>query len=205
MEQLANRVKDLVDFCWNSFSAKVGGGLITINKEASMQLEFAYLLKQSLDLAIHHKHEHIDIELETSLNTAVGYKECDIVLKLTKGKEVICIPLELKCHKQFQPNGNPTRGYTDFRRKVHEDLNLLEQYSTLESFTKGIGLVMTNFEGIVNRYGFWGSNICNGTTIQNGTIANINYQETEPTTLTNNYAFNWREVGNFYFLKLEAE
>jgi hypothetical protein len=205
MELFVDRVRDLVNLCWSNFSAKVGGGIVTTNKEASMQLEFAYLLKQSLDLAIHNKHESIDIELETSLNIAVGYKECDIVLKLTKGKEIIYIPIELKCFKQFQPNGNPTGGYTQFRRHVYTDLYLLEQYSLLQLFSTGISLVMTDFNGIVNRNGFWESNICNGTTIQNGIIANNAYQETEPTTLTNNYAFNWREVGNFYFLKLEAK
>jgi hypothetical protein len=204
MEQLVNRAKSIVDLCWDSFSAKVGCGLISINKEASMQLEFAYLLKQSLNLAIHQSNESVNIELETSINIPIGYKECDIVIKLSKEEDIRFIPIELKCHKQFQPNGNPTGGYTQFRRHVHTDLYLLEQYALLESFTTGISLVMTDFNGIVNRNGFWESNICNGTTIQNGIIANNNYQQTEPTTLTNNYVFNWQQVGDFYFLKLEA-
>lgn len=38
MEALVNRVRYLIDYCWDSFSAKVGCGLIKINKEASMQL-----------------------------------------------------------------------------------------------------------------------------------------------------------------------
>lgn len=38
MEELIIRVRRLIDTCWESFSSKVGGGLIVINKEASMQL-----------------------------------------------------------------------------------------------------------------------------------------------------------------------
>jgi len=205
MESFVNRVKNLVDICWNSFSAKVGAELIDINKEASMQLQFAYLLKNSLDLAIYHDDESINIELETSILIPIGNKECDIVLKLSKDKDVMLIPIELKCFKQFQPTGQPTGGYTQFRKNVHHDIFLLEQYALLDNFTNGIGYVMTDFVGIVNRNTYWQSNICNGTIIQNGEISNVKYLNTEPSTLTKNYSFNWIEKNQFYFLKLEPE
>ena len=67
MEALINRVKTQIDICCESFSAKVGNGLISTNKEASMQLHFAYILKNSLDLVIHHKDESATIELGTGI------------------------------------------------------------------------------------------------------------------------------------------
>lgn len=204
MEDLVLRVKGIINICWDSFSAKVGCGLIAINKEASMQLEFAYLLKQSMSLAIHNLDESIEIELETSLHLDIGYKECDILIKLCKGEETCFIPIELKCFKEFQPNGNPTGGYTQFRNKLYNDLSLLESYMNLEGCLTGISFTITDFEGLVNRNTYWGDNICNGTQIQNGIVSNVNYEQQEQTLLTGHYIFNWESKNNWYFLKLES-
>lgn len=67
MKNLIHRTCDLIDMCWESFSAKVGGGVIQVNKEASMQLQFAYVLKNSIDLIIHNEEENVQIELETGI------------------------------------------------------------------------------------------------------------------------------------------
>lgn len=37
-QSLKNRTRELITLAWDTFSRKVGNGLITINKEASMQL-----------------------------------------------------------------------------------------------------------------------------------------------------------------------
>ncbi|SFZ94440.1 hypothetical protein SAMN05428642_104182 [Flaviramulus basaltis] len=204
MEQLVDRVKNIVNICWESFSAKVGCGLIVINKEASMQLQFAYLLKNTLDLAVYNDDEAVEIELETSLHIETGYKECDIVVTISKGAEKIHIPIELKCYKQFLPNVNATGGYTQFRSLVYHDISLMEQYASLNNFTNGTCLVMTNFIGIVNRNVYWLNDISNGTTIQNGIVSNHNYEDVEPSNIIKNYTFNWIQKNNYYFLKLEA-
>ncbi len=203
MEELVNRVRNIINICWDSFSAKVGNGIIAINKEASMQLEFACFLKQSLGLAIYNLDESVEIELETSLHLDIGFKECDILIKFCKGEETYFIPIELKCFKEFQPNGNPTNGYTQFRNKVYNDLSLLESYSQLEGCLKGISFTITDFEGLVNRNTFWGDNTCNGTNIKNGIVSNVNYEQEEQTLLTGNYNFNWESLGYWHFLKLE--
>ena len=65
MKQLINRIENIVTLCWESFSAKVGNGIIAINKEASMQLQFAYLLKNALDLTVYDSDEAVELELET--------------------------------------------------------------------------------------------------------------------------------------------
>ena len=206
MDNLVKRINNIIEICWESFSAKVGCGLIEINKEASMQLNFAYLLKNTIDLAIHNEDEKITIELETSILVNGGTKECDIVIKISKEDEVTYIPIELKCYKQFQVNGIPTAGYTKFRDYVHDDLHLLEQYSLLENYTKGISFVVTDFANLVNRNAFWRNDISNGTIIHEGVVSNANYNALDPefTVLDCSYQFNWITRNNWHFLKLKA-
>jgi hypothetical protein len=43
----------MIDFAWNVFINKVGYKTITINKEASMQIQFAYIIQQLLPLVSH--------------------------------------------------------------------------------------------------------------------------------------------------------
>ena len=56
-ENLPERMRAAVSISWLIFSRKVGGGLISINKEASMQLQFAYILQQLFPLITFHKNE----------------------------------------------------------------------------------------------------------------------------------------------------
>jgi hypothetical protein len=206
MDGLVKRVNDIIEICWESFSAKIGCGLIEINKEASMQLNFAYLLKNTIDLAIHNEDEQISIELETSILVNGTTRECDVVIKISKKDELRYIPIELKCYKQFQSNGKSTDGYTQFRDNLHIDLHLLEQYSSMENYTNGISFVITNFANLVNRKAYWRKDISNGTVIQGGVVSNENYitQNPEFSELEYNYQFNWHSRNNWHFLTLKA-
>jgi len=38
------RLRRAISIAWEIFGRKVGGGLIPVNKEASMQLQYAYVL-----------------------------------------------------------------------------------------------------------------------------------------------------------------
>jgi hypothetical protein len=143
MEVLINRVRSLIDYCWGSFSAKVGGGLMDVNKEASMQLHFAYILKNSIDLIIHQKDESVNIELETGIPINGKLRECDIVVKIEKGDKVLSIPIEMKCYKTKTSTGK-LRGAQDlFKHGVYEDLELLESYES-ETMLSGVHLAMTD-------------------------------------------------------------
>jgi len=204
MEQLIFRVKAIIDLCWESFSAKIGCGLIEINKEASMQLQFAYLLKNSLDLTVYNEGEEVKLELETGVPVNGRLRECDIVVHLTKDDEEVFLPIELKCYRQFQTNGKATGGYTDFRKKVYEDLSLLEQYSGLDNFLNGISLTITDFKGLVDRKQFWSHDISNSTSINNGSVSHLNYDDKVPVDLKGSYNFQWTSINNWHFLKLEA-
>ena len=49
-ELLPMRMRAAVALAWSLFARKVGGGVIEINNEASMQLQFSYVLQQLLPL-----------------------------------------------------------------------------------------------------------------------------------------------------------
>jgi hypothetical protein len=51
------RMRAAVSLAWRLFSRKVGDGLLVVHKEASMQLQYAYLLQQLLPLLSFHPDE----------------------------------------------------------------------------------------------------------------------------------------------------
>jgi hypothetical protein len=209
MTELIHRVRDIVDFCWTNFSAKVGGGLIDVNKEASMQLHFAYLLKNTIDLIVYHKDERVTIELETGISLNGRTRECDIVIKIEKGDAFFLLPLEMKCYKKVSSSGG-LRGAQDlFRFGVYEDLQLLEGYNKKDALI-GFQLTMTDSRNFVfpkSKAGkSWDYDISEGTIIKGGVKKDtpIGGKNVE-IRLTGSYHFLWNKVGDFYFLKLENQ
>jgi hypothetical protein len=68
------RLRYAVSAAWAIFARKVGGNTIPVNKEASMQLHYAYILQQLLPLTSQSCHEVAEIELETGVKTNSGAK-----------------------------------------------------------------------------------------------------------------------------------
>lgn len=209
MEALTKRINDIIEICWESFSAKIGCGLIKINKEASMQLNFAYLLKNTIDLAIHHEDEKITIELETTIPVNGKTKECDIVIKIEKADSILYLPIEMKCYKEYASSGGKRGALDVFFKDVHADIELLESYSKKENFLKGIMLVMTDFKRAIypiKKSGkFWIYDISHGSEIKGTIIKNTAIGGFEVNIkIDGDYSFNWKEYNGFYFLKLET-
>ncbi len=208
MEELIGRIRNIIDLCWESYSAKVGGGLIDINKEASMQLNFAYILKNSIDLAIHHQDELVTIELETGILTNGRMRECDIVIRMQKNDDVRFLPVEMKCYKEYASSGGKREAVDLFFYGVYEDLELLESYSQNTNYLNGIQFTMTDFRRIVHpnvrRGKYWAYDISEGASIINGINLNIPIGGNEvDITLNGSYQFNWVQIGNYYFLQLQ--
>jgi hypothetical protein len=209
MDVLIERVNDIIKICWESFSAKIGCGLVEINKEASMQLNFAYLLKNTIDLAIHNEDEKITIELETTIPIKGRTKECDVVIKIEKGDTTNYLPIEMKCYKEKASSGG-NRGALDiFFKDVYVDIELLESYSKEKNFLKGIMLVMTDLRRSVfpsiKKGKYWDYDISNGTIISGGVTKNTSIGGFDVNIkIDGYYCFEWKEYNNFYFLKLET-
>ncbi len=208
MDNLIKRVENIIDFCWKNFSAKVGGGLIDVNKEASMQLHFAYVLKNTIDLAIHNKNEKVSIELETTIPIDGKTKECDIVVKIEKGTDILFLPIEMKCYREYASSGGKRGALDIFVKDVYIDIQLLESYSKKECFLNGILLVMTDLRRVVypdiKTGKYWNYDISDGTQILGTVTKNTPIGGFEVNVrIDGNYDFNWKEYNNFYFLKLE--
>jgi hypothetical protein len=211
MDDLKDRVYHIIDICWNSFRAKVGCGLIDINKEASMQLQFAYLLRNSLDLAVYAKDENITLELERGIKVNGKLRECDLLIKVEKGAAKVLIPIEMKCYKTWSTTGG-RRGAQDlFRYGLYQDLQLLENYSSEnENTALGVQLTMTDNRNFVypksKEYKSWAYDISHDSRITDGKLIEvpIGGDKNAYVKLDKNYHFEWTENGSYYFLKIQG-
>jgi hypothetical protein len=127
-EDLAVRMRAAISLAWSLLAKKVGGGLIAINKEASLQLQFGYVLQQVLPLITFYKSEQLGLELETGAKIDQSVCEIDVLFTGTSESRTHRIAIELKCYRTLASSGGK-RGATDiFMKDVYEDLAVLERY-----------------------------------------------------------------------------
>lgn len=199
----------LIKIAWEVFSRKVGNGLIIINKEASMQLQYAHILKHMLPLIIFEDDENIDIELETTVSDGTRNREVDIMLIVNKGSEVYKIALELKCYRTKTSSGG-NRGATDiFMKDVYQDINSLELYCENEQADLGIFLVMNDHENFINPKNknakCWHYDISQGTIVDKIHLTTPIGGKDIDITINNKYEFKWTHIGEFWFLLLMTD
>lgn len=208
MEALLERTYNLINQTWTTFIHQVGNGIIEVNKEASMQLNYAYLLRNALPLIIYQKDESIEIELERGIPINGRLRECDIIVAVSKGEEQVYIPIEMKCYKRETATGK-LRGAQDiFMKDLYEDIQLLESYASIDKYTSGIQLTMTDNRGFVypksKNSKNWNYDISHDHQIINGTEINTPIGGKEVNIkLTGSYHFKWEKLNGFYFLKLK--
>lgn len=202
------RLRRAVSLAWKIFARKVGGGLIPINKEASMQLQYAYVLKQLLPLMLQHKGESADLELETGLKTSRGMNNVDILVRGESSAGIVQIAIEMKCYRKLAASGG-TRGAHDiFMKDVYEDLAVLEDYIFLSHVSHGVAFVMNDLERFVNpkvKGGkCWAYDISNGYTFPGGKIAVPIGGKKVAVDLQNSYTFTWEKFGSMWFSEIEG-
>jgi hypothetical protein len=204
------RMRAAISFAWAIFSKKVGSGIIGINKEASMQLHYAYILNQVMPLVVLEPNEFSHVELETGVKVESKAKEIDLLLVGIKDNVEHKIAVEMKCYRKVAASGK-NRGATDiFMKDVYYDLCLLERYCEAGWANKGIALVMNDRNVFVNpkrkNKKCWDYDISqsaiagpgNLTTQVGSTKTAINI------VLKQRYAFNWKRCGDFWFCELEG-
>ncbi len=206
---LKERTINVVNASWEIFSKKVGNGLIPINKEASMQLQYAYILKHMLPLVIFQDDEEIEIELETTVNDGISNREVDIMVIAYKDDSAFKIALELKCYKTKASSGG-NRGATDiFMKDVYQDLHLLERYCENGQADMGIALVMNDYKYFMypkrKEAKCWDYDISHGTEVENIRLTTPIGGRQVDILLKNRYEFKWKEIGEFGFLLLKPK
>jgi len=202
------RLRQAISVAWHVFARKVGGGLIPINKEASMQLQFAYVLKQLLPLTLHHKGDAAELELETGVKTSSGSSNIDILLRGQSTAEEVRIAIEMKCYRTLAASGG-TRGAHDiFMKNVYEDLVILEEYVALRHASRGVALVMNDLERFVNpkvKSGkCWAYDISDGHTYPGGQISVPVGGKSVLIELKKSYTFKWAKFGSIWFSEIEG-
>jgi hypothetical protein len=121
-ENLWARLRSAVTLAWRLFACKVGGGAISVHKEASMQLQYAYLLQQITPMITFSEQEQISIFLESGFRLRGRNREIDVLLVGKTPSQEHRIAIEMKCYRTLAASGSP-RGATDvFMRDVYDDL-----------------------------------------------------------------------------------
>jgi len=204
------RLRAAVSFAWGVFARKVGAEIISINKEASMQLHYSHILTQTLPLIIFESDETGHVELECGVNVEGKSREIDLLLVGTKGSSTYRIAIEVKCYRTKAASGN-NRGATDiFMKDVYDDLHILERYCEERKADTGIALVMNDREGFVNpkkkETKCWDYDISEGTIAGPITLTTQVGSTKTPIhiVLKRQYKFSWQKQGNFWFAELEG-
>jgi hypothetical protein len=201
------RLRKSISVAWAIFARKVGGGLIPINKEASMQLQYAYILKQLLPLTLHHEGESAELELEIGVKTSSGANNIDVLLRGNAPAGETKIAIEMKCYRTLAASGGTRGAHNIFMKDVYEDLHVLEEYVALGHATRGVALVMNDMERFVNptvkRGKCWAYDISQGHTFPGGAISVPIGGKTVGVNLKGSYTFNWSKFGTLWFSEIE--
>lgn len=183
------RLRHAVSAAWGIFARKVGGKTIPVNKEASIQLQYAYILRQLIPLTSHSGREVADIELETGVKTKSGTNEIDILLKGESAQGKSLIAIELKCYRAIASSGGPRGAHDIFMKDVYEDLDILEEY-VVNPKTKGGKC--------------WADDISDGHSISGANLSVPVGGKQVSINLQKSYKFNWSKFGGFWFMELEG-
>ncbi|MBL0919024.1 MAG: hypothetical protein IBJ14_09985 [Hydrogenophaga sp.] len=206
--EFAHRLRHAVSAAWIAFARKAGAKLIPINKEASAQLQYAYLLRQLLPLACQHTHEHADIELESSVHLGNSRQNIDILLIGRSGSVETRIAIEMKCYRTIAASGGVRGAQNIFMKDVYEDLQVLERYVTAGVASQGVALVMTDHRHFVHpavkRGDCWAYDTSDGHYFPGGQVSVPIAGKPVDIRLQRHYRFAWLPCGPFWFMELEG-
>lgn len=203
-----NRLRNAISAAWTVFTRKVGSGLIPINKEASMQLQYAYILKQLLPLAVQRPDESAELELELGVKMATSSNNIDLLVNGTSSSGKTKIAVEMKCYRKLAASGGSRGAHDIFMKDVYDDLYILEQYVDCGIASHGVALIMNDLERFVNpsvKSGkCWTYDTSQGHTFNGGHFTVPIGGKAVDIKLSRSYTFDWEKVGQFWFCELEG-
>ncbi|MDM8359060.1 hypothetical protein [Pandoraea communis] len=202
------RLRSAVTIAWRLFARKVGGGVVTVHKEASMQLQYAYLLQQITPMIAFNESESIYLSLESGLRLRERNREIDLLLVGKTSSQEYRIAIEMKCYRARAASGK-LRGATDiFMRDVYEDLQLLEHYVEDGIAEEGIALVMTDLARLVQppekAAKCWAYDTSHGAKFGPRHYDVPIGGKPVAITLQRSYALDWLRAGDFWFLEAQG-
>lgn len=208
-EDFVKRLKSSVSEAWKIFRFKAGNGMMNINKEASMQLQYACILQNLMPLILYGNDEKIEIELEKTVKLDNG-STCEVDVFVTGRKNNIqhTIAVEMKCYKEYAASGR-MRGTTNiFMKDVYVDLEKLERYVSNNICQDKVFLAMTDLESLGSPQKTkkdakcWDYDISNDYKLMPKHIITPIGGKEQSITISGEYNFNWIKNGGYYFLEL---
>ena len=147
---IRDRVAHAIEFAWQIVLNKAGKGEIRVNKEASLQLYYSSILKDTLDLFKFSSDEQFYIELEVSVKPMGKPLIIDVLISYSNRELSEKHAIELKCYKTKASSGNKRGAVDIFMKDVYMDLYYTEQYvlGKVADFTTC--LVLTDFKNFIS-------------------------------------------------------
>lgn len=212
--EIDKKLDFIIKLSWELLQKKIQNNLIKINKEASLQLQFAYILQELITVSRYSEDEHIKVILEDTVLIQNGKpQEVDVIVETTKDNLPYRVAIEMKCYRTKTSTGG-NRGAIDiFVKDVYEDLEVLENYKlTNKDIKKTYFLAMTDYKNIIipeNKDAkYWAYDISDNHQLKGPISLNIPIGGKEvDIKIKDTYDFQWtnikNDINNFYFLLLE--
>lgn len=216
MSELINRLSKVFELAYKCLFDKINGGQITVENEASLQLQFAVILKTCGELMEIDRDEHFSIELEkpvTLIGSSFGKSQSskakiDIWFAYTKVStaEVQACAVELKFFKK-KNNREPNNRYD-----VFADIHNLEHYGKFAQ--RCFMVVVTDHDHYVSQDKYSEDtsdfDFRDGKAYPSKPDKTLTYRTEKPyggpIQLAGSYNFNWDcGVNGLHFLKLAVK
>ena len=209
---LEERLRQIIEQAYSIVCARIKGGRIKIDNEASMQLQLGMVLQTLGTLCEYGENDRFSIILEHTFELKVATNKCpkkharaDIYMKLSDSKETCSAIIELKYFKKKNAR-EPNNRYDFFA-----DLENLEQYHDQSKCQINYLIVGTNHshyysnkEPLSPDTGDF--NFRDGKRYKKGT--SLQYKTKKPygkdITLKHDYAFKWDISDSYGFLKVKV-
>jgi len=200
------RFEQVIKLTWEIFQCKVGNGLISISKEASMQLQFAYILQNLISIFIYEKDENVEIQLEKTVYPNDIPCEVDMFVIIKKGNHEHNIAIEMKCYREYASSGGKRGAGDIFMKDVYKDIEKLETYLNANICQSTMLLIMNDYENFIypkNKVSkCWDYDISYDYRLTPKQLTTPIGGKDVSITINNEYVFNWTKFGVYYFLAL---
>lgn len=222
-DRIEDKLDKLVKVAWELLQRKIAGGLVKVNKEASLQLHYAYILQELISICQFSDAENVKVILEKTIGMGgKNTQEIDVVIETTVNNTPYQVAIEMKCYRKYASSGKLRGGINEFVKEVYEDIESLEKYRVLDTSIKKVYfLAMTDYENVVSPLNqskdkakaktpkYRAYDISNGFVLKGPKNINIPVSSKSVSIHINGkYTFDWTVVpfsaGNFYFLILEV-
>lgn len=213
-DKIADKLDFLIKISWELLQKKLQYGFIEINKEASLQLQYANILQSLITTSKYSDNEIIKVILEKTVYIQNNKpQEVDIIIETVDNNQPYVIAIEMKCYRTKTSSGG-NRGAMDiFVKDVYEDIEVLENYkSSNRNIKKTYFLAMTDYQNFVlpkdKSAKYWDYDISDGFNLEGPKDFSTPIGGKDVAIhIEGKYNFNWSKIdsnnGVFYFLLLE--